>query len=328
MFYYQDQYIMSLRTHGIEVPIRNEKIGNFFKFLKSHVKNSHIKSSYSKLSYNSLKLCHSNCFINALIDNPEQEIIKTFELINDKGEYHRYNPKNAQKPLSNLVDPIFHRAQGTIEACTNAIQTGFSYNLAGGMHHAMKDEGRGFCLINDLVIAARDMQNKNFAKHIWIIDVDAHKGDGTAALTIDDNSISTLSIHMGSGWPLDSNKYDSNGNLNPWFIQSDIDIPIEDYENHLYLKRLEEGLAKLDSEFPKADLAIVVQGSDPYDKDQLESANLLRQNSESMLKRDLMVYNFLKQKNLPQAYVMSGGYGDYAHEPYINFIKSILHEIN
>ena len=86
-------------------------------------------------------------------------------------------------------------------------------------------------LLNDIVIAIRKLQAENRIKTAWVIDIDAHKGDGTAALTADDPSIVTLSIHMGRGWPLDGPSHDAAGRINPSFIPSDIDIPVFAGEN-------------------------------------------------------------------------------------------------
>jgi acetoin utilization deacetylase AcuC-like enzyme len=75
---------------------------------------------------------------------------------------------------------------------------------------------------------------------------------------------------------------------------------------------------------PHPDLAIIVQGSDPYEKDELPSASLLKLSKEEMLERDIFLYQFLKDKNIPQAYLMSGGYGQYAYEIYCQFLQAIL----
>jgi hypothetical protein len=76
-------------------------------------------------------------------------------------------------------------------------------------------------MINDIVIAARKMQAEKGIEKIWVIDTDAHKGDGTAAITAGDDTIVTLSVHMASGWPLDGPQTLSNGTDNPALIPSD-----------------------------------------------------------------------------------------------------------
>jgi acetoin utilization deacetylase AcuC-like enzyme len=211
----------------------------------------------------------------------------------------------------------------TIACCRLALEKKFCFALAGGMHHGQKDFGKGFCMLNDIVIAIRKLQAENQVETVWVIDVDAHKGDGTAALTRGDSTITTLSIHMGDGWPLDEEKYDHAGNLNPSFIDSDIDIPMARGEDHLYVPRMQEGIDQLEK-FPKPDLAVVVSGADPFEKDELPSTGNLQLSLEQMMRRDQLVYNFLKQRGIPAAFLMAGGYGDSSWQVYAQFLEWAL----
>jgi acetoin utilization deacetylase AcuC-like enzyme len=191
------------------------------------------------------------------------------------------------------------------------------------MHHGQKDFGNGFCMLNDIVIAIRKLQAERLIRTAWVIDTDAHKGDGTAALTRGDDSITTLSIHMGQSWPLDGERYDRDGNLNPSFIDSDIDIPMSQGEDHLYVSRLHEGLTKLDT-FPRPDLAVVVSGVDPFEKDELPSTSDLKLSLDQLLDRDQQVYGFLKERRIPAAFLMAGGYGSHSWKVYAQFLEWVL----
>ena len=263
-------------------------------------------------------------YIQKLYSNAlEQEIVKTFELIDSHGQFFRYNPQNATLPLTDLFGRILDRVAGTWQCCMVALREGFCFYFGGGMHHAQKHYGNGFCIVNDIVIAVRRLQAENRIKTAWIIDVDAHKGDGTAALTADDDSITTLSIHMARGWPLDGERYDKKGNLHLSFIPSDIDIPIAPGEDHRYVNALRQGLDRLDT-FPTPDIAVVVSGADPYEKDTLPSTSGLKLSLEQLKTRDIMVYNFLKERGIPRAYLMAGGYGEHAWEVYAQFLEWAL----
>lgn len=320
MFIYNKDTHLNLIEYGIEVPLLGQRGLLVLEFIKENFPKSFLKTDDLAIpSSEVLSLAHSNDFIKRLINDPTQDIMETFELIQEDGSYHRYNPSNATKSIEDLRDRIFRQVTGTIEACQLALESGFAFHLGGGLHHAMRDRGRGFCLVNDIIIAARHLQKEKKAKSVWVIDVDAHKGDGSAALTQHDDSIRTLSIHMKSGWPLDMGDGSED-----WYLPSDIDIPVEPNED--YNQKLSEGLAKLQN-FSKADLCIVVSGSDPFEKDELASADLLKLSAEQMLKRDMLVYNFLKKQNIPQVYVMAGGYGRWAHRPYINFLQSIKKDL-
>jgi acetoin utilization deacetylase AcuC-like enzyme len=226
-------------------------------------------------------------------------------------------------PLTQLFDRILFKVAGTVQCCRIALENDFCFSFGGGMHHAKRDYGAGFCLLNDVVIAVRKLQSEKRIRTAWVIDLDAHKGDGTAALTQEDSSITTLSIHMAGGWPLDGPKYDNEGNLNPSFIPSDIDIPVGAGEDDLYVSKLEAGLRKLDN-LAAPDLAIVLAGVDPSEKDELPSTAELKLSLTQLKERDLLVYNFLKIREIPRAYVTAGGYGKRSWEADWQFVEWAL----
>ena len=178
-------------------------------------------------------------------------------------------------------------------------------------------------MVNDIVVALRKLQAENLIRTALVIDLDAHKGDGTAVLTQEDSSITTLSIHMARGWPLDGEAYDRQGRLNPSFIPSDIDIPVAAGEEHLYVAKLQDGLEKLVGIGPP-DLAIVLAGSDPYEKDEQPSTGEQKLSLKQLKERDLLVYHYLKNQRIPRAYVTAGGYGERSWEVDWQFIEWAL----
>jgi acetoin utilization deacetylase AcuC-like enzyme len=218
---------------------------------------------------------------------------------------------------------------GTYTACEIALNkaesNGFCFYLGGGQHHASYKKGMGFCLLNDLVISARKLIDKNKAKKVLIIDTDAHKGDGTSYLTYKDSSIKSLSIHMGSSWPLDTGKFE-NAKLSTSHYPSDWDIPIYKNTNHLYLKELAKHLdIALKEDF---DLVIVAAGADPYYEDELASTDELALSLEVMLERDKLVYSKVKETRTPQAWLMAGGYGIQTWRVYYQFLDFMLKKPN
>lgn len=322
--FFNPEALLGLPDYGIQIPMTDGRILKIVEYLnqRSHPIISDYFDSID-LSRRDLARVHTDGYLNQLLGTKD-EIIKavaqTFELINPDGSYNRYTPETAKYSLEELVSKVLLQIKGTMASSQAALTHGESYYLGGGYHHAMSFGGRGFCMLNDIVVAARWLQNLGQVKKVWVIDVDAHKGDGTAELTHQDSTIRTLSIHMETGWPLDS-----GSSQDPWFIPSDVEIGIPAGGENLYLERLKEGLLTLEGlDENSPDLAFVVQGSDPYEKDQLPSSVLLKLSKEDMLKRDLMVYNFLKERNIPQTYVMAGGYGDYAFEVYCQFFSKVL----
>lgn len=330
MVLYNPNISQNLSIYGIQIPIYENRVKKIIEnllsdpFLDKH-KNlwlvSDIKANIAKTD---LERVHSRHYIDKLYsDKLEQEIIKTFELITDKGQYNRYNPDEAKQGPKTLFFQILKKIEGTYYCCQLSLQNGFCFFCGGGMHHAKKDYGEGFCLLNDLVIAVRKLQFNHKIKTAWIIDLDAHKGDGTACLTESDQNIITLSIHMAKGWPLDFTGPANNERQKAYHIPNNIDIPVESNENRDYNLKLEQGMARL-SHYPLADIAIVVDGADPWEKDELKSTELMSLNLKQLFKRDKFVYRYLKKLNIPVAYVMAGGYGKEPWKVYTQFLNWAL----
>lgn len=160
---------------------------------------------------------------------------------------------------------------------------------------------------------------------MWIIDTDAHRGDGTAEIFGAIGDVKTLSIHMAKGWPLEGESHLPDGRLNPAWYPGDIDIPVQSGEEEEYLPRLMRGLEELARD-GAPDLAFVVAGVDPYEKDELPSSALLELTREQMLSRDQGVYNFLAERNIPSAWVAAGGYGSSSWEIHAAFLEWVLLE--
>ncbi len=322
----------SLLDFGVEIPVRYSRVANTFEFLEAHsilgprIGQWHIRKIEETISREDLLRVHSREYVARLYSAElENEIIRAFELIDADGNYYRYNPANASLPLTGLFKRTLTTVASTVQCCRIALEKNFCFAFRGGMHHAQYGFGAGFCMLNDIVIAIRKLQAEDRIRIAWVIDVDAHKGDGTAALTKDDDAITTLSIHMARGWPLDGDPYDSAGRLNPSFIPSDIDIAIEPGQDELYLSRLEEGLNQLER-LSRPDLAVVVSGADPHEKDELPSTADLKLSLAQLKERDLLVYNFLKERSIPRAYLMAGGYGESCWQVYAQFLEWALRD--
>lgn len=332
MIIFSEQHVPNLATYGILIPAQAERKWQIYNMLQGHPTLGPLQHKWhatwtpKPIDRADLERVHTSEFVEKLVgQNPEELITDAFELIDALGKYNRYDPTLAQKPLFALRDDIFAQCSGTIRTCEVALDSGFSYYLGGGMHHAMPDHGSGFCLVHDIAIAIRKLQYEGRIKTAWVIDIDAHKGDGTAAITKNDNSILTFSIHMARGWPLDGPCFLRNGEANPSFTNSTIDIGIEEHESHTYNLQLHNGLQKLKEISPfKPDLVVVVDGSDPYEGDILPSSGLLKLSLAEMLVRNKIVYEFLKQQKIPQAYVLAGGYGPEVWRVHAQFVEFAL----
>jgi acetoin utilization deacetylase AcuC-like enzyme len=196
-------------------------------------------------------------------------------------------------PWSKLMVERSKRSAGaTMQACISSLTDGVAVNLAGGTHHAYANKGSGFCVFNDVVVAARHLQSIQKA-HIAIIDLDVHQGNGTASICQSDPSIFTLSIHGEKNFPF--RKESSN-----------LDIGLVDgCGDDEYLDVLSKALISLKGSF-SPNMIIYLAGADPHEGDRLGRLHLTL---DGMSQRDQMVLNFAKDLECPIAIVMAGGYG-------------------
>ena len=133
---------------------------------------------------------------------------------------------------------------------------GVAANLAGGTHHAYADKGSGFCVFNDVAVAARAMQAQRRGLRVAVIDLDVHQGNGTASIFRNDLTVFTLSLHGEKNFPF--RKEDS-----------DLDVPLPDgCDDNTYLYALDHALDELDRRFD-ADLVFYLAGADPHEADRL-----------------------------------------------------------
>ena len=170
---------------------------------------------------------------------------------------------------------------------------GVSANLAGGTHHAYADKGSGFCVFNDVAVAARAMQTERRGLRVAVIDLDVHQGNGTASIFRNDPTVFTLSLHGEKNFPF--RKEDS-----------DLDVALPDgCDDNTYLYAVDHALDELDRRFD-ADLVFYLAGADPHEGDRLGRMKLSFDGLEA---RDRRMFDWAWQRRIPLAMSMAGGYG-------------------
>ena len=183
----------------------------------------------------------------------------------------------------------------------NNQEQGIAANMAGGTHHAYAHKGGGFCVFNDVAVAARLMQAE-WARHykntrpplqVAIIDLDVHQGNGTAHIFAGDASVFTLSIHGEKNFPF--RKEASN---------LDVELP-DGCQDVQYLEALEQAIDELQRCFQPG-LILYLAGADPFEGDRLGRLKLTYDGLEA---RDRRVFDWAYQKRTPLAFCMAGGYG-------------------
>ncbi len=185
----------------------------------------------------------------------------------------------------------------TIQACRAALESGAAVNLAGGTHHARQAGGEGFCVFNDVVVAASVMQVEQMRLgrrlQVLVIDLDVHQGDGTAALVRNDPSIFSFSMHGRNNYPFEKQV-------------SDLDVELDDLTtDEKYMVKLEEALREIDQRF-EANLIIYLAGLDAHEGDRLGKLSL---SAAGLQQRDEKVFSWAQARRIPVAMCMAGGYG-------------------
>lgn len=196
-------------------------------------------------------------------------------------------------PLSQrLVDREVVIARGTYEAALFAIKYGAAMNVAGGTHHALADAGEGFCLLNDIAVAANELLYEGLAKQILVVDLDVHQGNGTAKIMEKEPRVFTFSMHGATNFPHRKEK-------------SDLDIPLPDkITDQDYLAILYKSLPDLIDRV-KPDHVFYLSGVDILETDKLGKLSVSR---EGCAERDRFVLEEVKKRALPLTVSMGGGY--------------------
>lgn len=191
-----------------------------------------------------------------------------------------------------LIERTRTAVAGTRLTAQLALEAGKALNLTGGYHHAFSDFGSGFCLFNDLYIAAKTMQQDKNIDNVLIVDLDVHQGDGTAKLAENDSDIFTLSIHGEKNFPYRKQ-------------QSDIDIGLaKGTGDDEYLTVLEQALTIALRQF-QPDAIIYDAGVDVHINDDLGHLHIT---TEGVYQRDCLVFDMAERLGVPIAAVIGGGY--------------------
>ena len=235
----------------------------------------------------------------------------------DPDYLHRFknlqlSPKEMRKigfPMSQqLVDRCLTIGQGTIDCALYARQYGVAMNIAGGTHHAFSNRGEGFCMLNDIAIAANYLMENKICSRILIIDLDVHQGNGTAEIFqhhrykwrdrapelghTEGYGVFTFSMHGAHNYPLHKET-------------SDLDIALPDKTSDTpYLSLLYDHLNRL-MDRVRPEMAFFNSGVDVLETDKLGRLSLSMQ---GCLERDRLVFETCKARRVPIAVSMGGGY--------------------
>ncbi len=191
-----------------------------------------------------------------------------------------------------LAERARRATRSTVEATFDALKAGVGMNLGGGTHHAGRDVSRGYCLVNDVAVAAACARREAWAERVLVVDCDVHQGDGTAELFAGDRETFTLSLHCALNYPFTRARSDL-----------DVDLP-RDAGDGDYLSALDAALDRAFATGP-FDLAFYLAGADPWEGDAL---GRLAMTKAGLRARDELVLERLHAEGTPACVVLAGGY--------------------
>jgi len=209
--------------------------------------------------------------------------------------YHcRWTPRTlpSELPLTRaIVDMLVLACGGTILTAELARRDGAAVHIGGGFHHAFAEKAEGFCYLNDLAVAAREMMTQKKIQKVMVIDCDLHQGNGTAKIFQADVNVFTFSIHQHDLYPLKE--------------KSDLDIHLRNgVGDGEYLQHLQTHIPNLLDTF-RPELIFYQAGADPYEHDQLGALKLTL---AGLAKRDHAIFAWAKERQIPIAATLGGGY--------------------
>ena len=181
---------------------------------------------------------------------------------------------------------------GTLNAALMALEDGHAGNLAGGTHHAYPDHGQGYCVLNDVAVAIRELQRRRRIRRALVIDLDVHQGNGTAAIFADDADVFTFSMHGEKNFPARKAVSDR-----------DVGLPCGTGDE-AYLEHLARELTAVLGA-ARAELVFYLAGVDPARGDRYGRMNL---SETGLAARDRMVFEGARATGAPVVLLLSGGY--------------------
>lgn len=272
--YYSDTFVLPL-PEGHRFPMA-KYAGLRQRLLGEHIVASHELHEAPRAEWHDLQLVHAAEYTTAV----------------DRGTL----PPEAQRRIGfpwspEMVERARRSVGATIAASAAALAHGCAANLAGGTHHAFADRGEGFCVFNDVAVAARVLQRDHAVRRVAVVDCDVHQGNGTAAIFRDDPSVFTLSLHGAKNYPFRKET-------------SDLDVELEDGAgDDEYMAALGQALEAVFAFAP--DVVFYLAGADPYEGDRL---GRLKLTFAGLQQRDAHVLGRCRAAGLPVAITMSGGY--------------------
>ena len=274
--YYSDTFVLPL-PEGHRFPMAKYS-GLRDRLLRDRLVSPDDLYEAPRASWDDLRLVHDQGYLTAV----------------EQGLLARAAQRRIGFPWSpQMVERARRSVGATIAAARAALDDGGAANLAGGTHHAFPDRGEGYCVFNDVAVAARVLQRDCGVTRVAVVDCDVHQGDGTAAIFSDERNVFTLSLHGARNYPFRKQT-------------SDLDVEFDDGTgDEPYLAKLAHSLDVVFDFTPHA--VFYLAGADPYEGDRL---GRLKLTIDGLQRRDTLVFSRCREAGVPVVITMSGGYAD------------------
>ncbi len=275
--FYSDHFVLPL-PEGHKFPMAKYS-GLRERILAEGIVGPHDLHEAPAASWDDLRLVHDPAYVDAVANGTL--------------------PRDAQRRIGfpwspQMVERSRRSVGATMAASRAALEDGVAANLAGGTHHGFADRGEGFCVFNDVAVAARVLQRDRHARRITVVDLDVHQGNGTAAIFADDDTVFTFSMHGEKNFPFRKET-------------SDLDVALADgTRDEDYLELLRSHLPQVLNRH-QPDFVFYLAGADPYEGDRL---GRLKLTIAGLRTRDNIVFDTCRRAGLPVTVTMSGGYAD------------------
>ena len=211
-----------------------------------------------------------------------------------------------------FVEPTLWCMAGTLLGARAALEEGLAYNVGGGLHHAKRAWGEGFCLFSDISLAIVTLRAEGLlaaADSVYYIDLDVHQGNGVSTDFAQDPGVRILDMFNSEIYPFEDA---------PALAGIDVSLPLAPgMEDEEYLALVERGLGELFAERPLPRLVIYNAGTDVYKDDLLGGLKL---SMEGVKRRDLLVLEAVRGRGVPMLALSSGGYSKDSARMIVNFV--------
>jgi len=220
------------------------------------------------------------------------------------------NNGHTSKILRKLLGDYRLKSGGTLLAARLAMANGLAANLGGGYHHAHRDHGDGYCVLNDIAMTVHNLRAEKLADKIMVVDLDFHQGNGVSTIFESDAKVFNLDFHALEAWPMQKQK-------------CSLAVAIRKHEANQYNDKLKTALSLALKSF-QPDLVIFVHGADAYEHGLQNRGEGFSLTLEQMKVRDHLVIDCFADRHIPLALCFAGGYGDRAWEAHYQAVRHLI----